>query len=62
MVVFALGLVIMTVFFSITKLSTDLPIYMAGASQQASADLSSTMDSGTSIQIEQFTTSIGPVA
>lgn len=62
MVALLLVLIIATVFFSITKLSTELPIYMAGASQQASADLSSTMDSETSIQIEQFTTSIGSVA
>jgi AI-2 transport protein TqsA len=61
MVVLLLGLVIATVFFSITKLSTELPTYLASASQQASADLSSTTDSETSIQIEQFTTSIGPV-
>jgi len=61
MVVLLLGLVIATVFFSITKLSTELATYLASASQQASADLSSTTGSETSIQIEQFTTSIGPV-
>ena len=42
MVVVLLGLVIATVFFSITKLTTELPTYMASASQQASADLSAT--------------------
>jgi predicted PurR-regulated permease PerM len=36
MVVLILGLVIATVFFSITKLTTELPTYMASASQQAS--------------------------
>ena len=62
MVVLLLALVIGTVFFSITKLSTELPTYMSSASQQASADLSSPEGSQTSIQIEQVTTSIGPVA
>src|SRR5215510_14481126 len=40
MVVLILGLVIVTRFSSITKLSTELPLYMASASQQASIDLS----------------------
>jgi AI-2 transport protein TqsA len=62
MVVFILGLVIATVFFSVTKLSTELPTYMASASEQANEDLSTTTGSETSIQIEQITTSIGPVA
>jgi AI-2 transport protein TqsA len=61
MVVVILGLVIATVFFSITKLSTDLPTYMASASQQASSDLSATQGSGTSLQVEQVTRSMGPV-
>jgi AI-2 transport protein TqsA len=62
MVVLLLGLVIATIFFSITKLSTELPTYMSSASEQASADVSSTADAETSIQAEQVTTSIGPVA
>jgi predicted PurR-regulated permease PerM len=62
MVVVLLGLVIATVFFSVTKLSNELPTYLASASQQASADLSSTTDPETGTQIEQVTTSIGPVA
>jgi AI-2 transport protein TqsA len=62
MVVLVLGLVIATVFFSITKLSTELPTYMASASQQASSDLSAAQNSGASIQIDQVTTAIGPVA
>src|SRR4030065_1033599 len=36
--VLLLCLVILTVFFSVTKLSTDLPLYLADASQQAAAD------------------------
>jgi AI-2 transport protein TqsA len=61
MVVLLLGLVIFTVFFSVTKLATELPAYMASASQQASADLSTTPDTETSAQIEQVTISMGPV-
>jgi AI-2 transport protein TqsA len=61
-VVVILGLVIATVFFSITKLSTDLPTYMASAEQQASTDLSGTQSPEANIQIEQLTTSIGPIA
>jgi AI-2 transport protein TqsA len=57
LVVLLLGLVIATVFFSITKLSTDLPKYMASASNQANQDFSST----SSIQIDQVITSVGPV-
>jgi predicted PurR-regulated permease PerM len=57
MVVLILGLVIATVFFSITQLSVSLPIYMANASEQATQDLSST-----SIQIDQMTTVVGPIA
>jgi predicted PurR-regulated permease PerM len=62
MVVLLLGLVIATVFFSITKLSTELPTYMSSASEQASTDLSTTTGSEMNIEIEQVTTSIGPVA
>ena len=62
MVVLLLGLVIATVFFSITKLSTELPQYLASASQQASADLSASQDSDLSVQVERVTTAIGPVA
>ncbi len=61
MVVLLLGLVIVTVFFSITKLSTELPAYMASGSMQASADLSSSQDAETSTQVEQVTTSLGPM-
>ena len=61
MVVLLLGLVIATVFLSITKLSSEIPTYMASASQQASEDLSSSPDSETSMQIEQVSLSMGPV-
>jgi AI-2 transport protein TqsA len=61
-VVVLLGLVIATVFFSVTKLSTTLPTYLSSASQQASADLSTTQNPEMSIQIEQVTTSLGPAA
>jgi AI-2 transport protein TqsA len=60
--VLILGAVIATVFFSVTKLSAELPTYLESASQQASADLSATADPETSVQIEQVTTSIGPAA
>ena len=61
MVVVLLSLLIATVFFSITKLTTELPTYMASASQQVSADLSATADSETSTQIEQVIFVMGPV-
>ena len=62
LVVLLLGLVIATVFFSITKLSTELPTYMASASQQATEDLSTTGDAETSATVEQVTISLGPIA
>jgi AI-2 transport protein TqsA len=61
LVVVLLGLVIATVFFSITKLSTELPKYLSSASEQASQDLSSTTTSETSIQINQMVRSVGPI-
>jgi AI-2 transport protein TqsA len=61
LVVLLLALVIGTVFFSITKLTTSLPTYLASASQQASADLSAPNASSLSIEIEQLTTSLGPI-
>ena len=61
MVVLLLGLVIFTIFFSITKLATDIPTYMADTSAQASEDLAAEPDSTTSYQIEQVTLSMGPV-
>ena len=62
MVVLLLGLVIATVFFSITKLSAELPVYLASASQHAGAGLSSPQDAETATQVEQVTTSISPIA
>jgi predicted PurR-regulated permease PerM len=63
MVVLVLGLVIFTVFFSVTKLTTELPTYMASGSTQASEDLSTTTaTTELSIQIDQVTRSVGPVA
>ncbi|RPI33918.1 MAG: AI-2E family transporter [Chloroflexota bacterium] len=62
LVVLLLGIVIATVFFSVTKLSIELPAYMASASGQASAELSSTTDSEASTQVELVVTSIGLVA
>jgi predicted PurR-regulated permease PerM len=62
LVVVILLLVIATIFFSVTKLSTQLPIYLAEGSAQASEDLSSTGASNTSIEIEQLTMGIGPIA
>jgi AI-2 transport protein TqsA len=61
MVVLLLGLVIATVFFSVTKLTTELPIYLAEGSAQASQDLSTTEGTATSIQIDQVVTSISPI-
>jgi predicted PurR-regulated permease PerM len=55
MVVLILGLVIATVFFSITQLVTQLPTYLTSDSAQAVEDL------GTTIQIEQVTTGLGPI-
>jgi AI-2 transport protein TqsA len=57
-----LGLVIVTVFFSVSKLSTELPVYLAEGTTQASQDLAAQEGSQLSIQIDQVTRSIGPVA
>ncbi|OGO32710.1 MAG: hypothetical protein A2Z16_13000 [Chloroflexi bacterium RBG_16_54_18] len=62
MVVLLLGLVIATVFFSITKLSSELPAYMANASQQATTDLSTPQESETSAQIQQVALAVSPIA
>jgi predicted PurR-regulated permease PerM len=62
LVVVILALVIGTVFFSVTKLSTELPTYLASGAQRASQDLSAPDGSEVSIEIGQVTTSLGPVA
>ncbi len=62
MVALVLGLVIATVFFSVTKLSTELPAYLASGSAQATEDLSSTAIPQLNIQVEQVTRGLGTVA
>jgi predicted PurR-regulated permease PerM len=62
LVVVILLLVIGTIFFSVTKLSTELPVYLAEGSAQATEDLSATGNTTLNIQIEQVTNSIGPLA
>ncbi len=57
-VVLLLGLVIATVFFSVTKLTTELPTYMAEAATTASEGTSSE----TSETVNQLTIQLGPVA
>ena len=61
MVVLLLGLVIATVFFSIAKLTTEIPTYTASASEQASEDLSSTTDAEMSTEIELVATTTGTI-
>jgi AI-2 transport protein TqsA len=62
LVVGLLLLVIGTIFFSVTKLSTELPVYLAEGSAQAAEDLSASGNTTLSIQIDQVTKSIGPLA
>jgi len=57
-VVLLLGLVILTVFFSITKLSVELPTYMAEAAQQAAVDTGTE----TSTSTTELTVQLGPIA
>jgi AI-2 transport protein TqsA len=61
MVVVLLAMVIATVFFSVTKLSSELPIYEEQATTQTTQDASSSGDATLSIQIEQVSQSIGPL-
>ena len=65
MVVLILGVVIITVFFSVTKLSTQVPAYLASASQQtipAAASTTSPEASGAGDQIYmQLTPAIGGI-
>jgi predicted PurR-regulated permease PerM len=62
LVVVILLLVIGTIFFSVTKLATELPMYMEEGTTQATEDLATTAGTTLNIQIEQLTTSIGPIA
>ena len=61
LVILLLGLVIGTVFFSIARLSSELPAYLGSATQQASADLSSTQNPETSAQVEEASRAAGQV-
>jgi len=62
-VVLLLGLVIVTVFFSITKLSTQLPLYMAEAAASATEELPPEV-TGTEVPVSttELTIQLGPVA
>ncbi len=62
MVALVLGLVIATVFFSVTKLTSELPTYLASGSAQATEDLFASPTSELNIQIEQVTRGLSTVA
>jgi AI-2 transport protein TqsA len=62
MVTLILGLVIATVFFSVSKLSAELTVYLTEGSAQASEDLTAPEGSQLNIEIQSLTRSIGPVA
>jgi len=63
LVVVILGLMIGTVFFSVTTLTTELPTYLAEGSAQATEDLSTTnTTSEVNIQVDEVTQSFGPIA
>ncbi len=61
MVVLILGLVIATVFFSIARLGTELPAYLASASQQAAQDISMVTGTETTTQATDVSIQMGPV-
>jgi predicted PurR-regulated permease PerM len=60
MVVLVLGLVIATVFFSITKLTTEIPTYASSASQQTAEDTDTEAD--TTTEPTEVTVQIGEIA
>jgi AI-2 transport protein TqsA len=63
LVALLLGLVILTVFFSFSRLATDLPAYLANAAVTASEELpESVTGSETTASIEQLTIEFGPLA
>ncbi len=62
LVVGLLVLVIATVFFSVTKLSTELPVYLAQGTTQATEDLSATGTTTLNITIDSISKSLGPIA
>ncbi len=61
-VVLALGLIIVTVFFSITKLSTELPVYYSSGVQAASEDFGLTTGQQTNLQPVLEINTWGPIA
>ena len=63
MVVLVLGLVIVTVFYSVTKLTTELPAYTNSASQQAAEEpTTADSESAETTQPTEITVQIGEVA
>jgi len=60
MVVVLLGLVIATIFFSISRLTTDLPTYLSGASQQALTGQVASLGSEVNKLVAQATVSLSP--
>ena len=63
MVVLVLGLVIVTVFYSVTKLTTELPAYTNSASQQAAEEpTTADSESAETTQPTEVTVQIGEVA
>jgi AI-2 transport protein TqsA len=62
MVALVLGLVIVTIFFSITKLSTELPQYLDSATQQAADDVSSVTGTETSSAPAETSAQLGEIA
>jgi predicted PurR-regulated permease PerM len=62
MVVLILGLVIATVFFSITKLTTEIPAYTESASQQTTEEPAADSAAETTTQPDDVTVQIGEIA
>lgn len=61
MVVLLLALVIATVFFSVTKLSSEIPIYLSSGAEQVNADLAQSESASSSEQVENTVVALGPV-
>lgn len=61
MVVLILGLVIATVFFSIAKLTTDAPAYLASASQQAADSISTVTGEDAATASANISIQMGPI-
>ena len=62
LVALALGLVIVTVYFSITKLSAELPEYLDSGSQQYSEDFSKLIGSETNTESSEVGIDLGEIA